>query len=259
MVEKKIKKCIIDLNYMRTNLMNDDFEQMIYTEIEQECVDLETQINLIEKFHLENGYEENNYPHSVKKALYEFKLKRITNLYIMNMMDCFSKKQFTSYGGHLNIFYQLLGYSHSHNLTLILTNLIEQEKLITVYDFVSRFLESIIELIIRKDSRFHLSLEEVRKSSLKNESIREFLQENLNSSKNFHIDFKIKILMNLFNYIISNKIIDNDLNPDEQNVLFLFIDYIRNLNDNDNQKIIYSIFSVKEELNNLMAYKMNSF
>ena len=197
----------------------------IYEQLEIECVDIEKRIKTIEMIVNAQGSEQlrdqslqflgqgiDFYGH--EELLKKHRLKKLQNLYFLNMIDCTS--DVLEKGSHFSIFYQILGFSTPGNLASIMIENIDEEPSITKEDFCISFFESFYESVTQNDPNFKNSFSSLSDNEHLIHQAKSHIRKTFDNIEFEEGEQRTKMLFNALNYLFTNSVIDKMLNLEQE-------------------------------------------
>jgi len=239
-----------------SELPNDEGFDVVYEQLDMECVELEKRIQSIKDLmnsynKVFNGSGKENFTlilneNDSETLIKQYKIKWLHNNYLLSMLDIYSQKKnnVITREGHFRVMYQILGFSKPSTLASLTLESIDEHKNISKEDFVITFFESFQQSMTTHDPYFKSKYKHVLEATNSFFEIKADIKNILNNYKIDTPEERVKILLNSVYHLFTNNVIDKSLKLMEEKI----IQDIESLNKLESKEKAFFFIPLKDML-----------
>jgi len=239
-----------------SELPNDEGLDVVYQQLDMECVELEKRIASIRDIMASyrksfNTIDRENFmlilnEDDSESLIKQYQIKWLHNNYLLSMLDMHSQKKNSviTREGHFRIMYQILGFSKPSNLALLTLEGIEDHNNISKEDFVITFFDSFQQSLTNHDPHFKKKYKQILEISNSFYGTKADIKQILNNYKIDTPEERVRILMNSVYHLFTNNVIDKSLTLLEEKI----IQDIEALNEFETKDKVFFFIPLKEML-----------
>lgn len=243
-----------------TNIMselpNDEGFDVVYEQLDMECVELEKRIQSIKDLmksynKVFNGADRENFTlilneEDSETLIKQYKIKWLHNNYLLSMLDIHSqnKNSIITREGHFRVMYQILGFAKPSTLASLTLESIDEHSNISKEDFVMGFFESFQQSMTTHDPYFKSKYKNVLEMTNSFFETKADIKNILNNYKLDKPEERVKILLNSVYHLFTNSVIDKSLTLMEEKI----IQDIESLNKLESKEKAFFFIPIKDML-----------